>query len=81
MPSYSYKDETALAYEAFKKRLRSEASIVLAAVLNEALSEGTKRFNEELARGGIPRIDVTEDTLRELLLAAAQRELAAPDGD
>jgi hypothetical protein len=78
MPSYNYKSPAELAYDAFKKRLRTEGAIILSAVLNEAIAVGTKRFNDELNNGGIPQIDVTPDTLRELLLAAAQHELAAP---
>lgn len=75
MPSYGYKDEVALAYDANKQRLRVEGKIVLAAVMNEALREMTAQFNEALGRGEVLEISGSREELKELMLAAAKREL------
>lgn len=75
MPNYTHKDAVTLAFDANKKRLRTEGSIVLAALMNEALNEMTTRFNAGLAEGEILEIGGSRDELRELLRDVAQREL------
>jgi hypothetical protein len=75
MPDYRYKDAVALAFDANKKRLRTEGSIVLAALMNEALNEMTTRFNAGLSEGEILEIGGSRDELRALLRDVAQREL------
>lgn len=77
MPTYGYKDEVALAFEANKKRLRAEGSILLAEVLNEALNEMTTQFNAALARGEILSIGGTREEMKGLLQAAAVKRLEA----
>ena len=76
MPAYAYKDAAALAYDANKKRLRTEGQILLAAAMNEALREMTTQFNEALKRGEVLEIGGSREELKALLLSAAQRELA-----
>ena len=75
MPSYHYKDEVARAFDANKKRLRAEGSIILSDLLNEALHEMTIDFNRALARGEILRIGGSREELKAFLRIAAQREL------
>lgn len=77
MPTYSYKDEVALAFEANKKRLRAEGSILLAEVMNEALNEMTVQFNAALARGEILSIGGSREEMKDLLRLAAQKRLQA----
>lgn len=77
MPSYGYKDDVALAYDANKKRLRVEGNIVLAAVMNEALREMTSQFNAALAQGDVLEITGSREELKGILLQAAKRELAS----
>lgn len=75
MPTYTYKDNVALAYDANKKRLRAEGSILLAELMNEALSEMTTQFNEALNHGEILEIGGTREEMKALLWKAAQRQL------
>lgn len=75
MPNYLYKDDVALAYDANKKRLRTEGSIMLQAAMNEALSEMTAQFNEALARGEILEIGGSREEMKALLYSAAQKKL------
>ena len=75
MPNHTYKDEVALAYDANKKRLRTEGSIILAAVMNEALHEMTSQFNAALAEGGILEITGSREEMKSFLRSAAQKEL------
>ena len=79
MPNYTYKDAVGLAFDANKKRLRAEGSILLAAVMNEALNEMTEQFNEGLKRGEILEIGGSRDEMKQFLATAAQRELGAGD--
>jgi hypothetical protein len=58
---YTRKDPAQLAYDANKKRLRAEVSVITDAVLNEVLSEMTKQFNDALNRGEILTIGGTRD--------------------
>jgi hypothetical protein len=76
MPSYTYKNEVDLAFDANKKRLRCEGAILLQQVLNEALHEMSEQFNAGLAEGEILEIGGTREEMRQLLLAAANRKLA-----
>jgi hypothetical protein len=75
MPSYLYKDNAALAYDANKKRLRAEGAIVLASVMNEALNEMTDQFNKALNEGKILEIGGSREEMKSFLRLAAQREL------
>ena len=75
MPTYNYKNHTALAYDENKKRLRLEASIVLAEIMNEALKEMTREFNDGLARKHLHRLSAAE--ARAFLSAATRKMLEA----
>ncbi len=75
MPSYGYKDDVALAFDANKKRLRAEGSILLAEAMNEALDEMTTQFNEALAVGQILYIGGSREEMKALLFTAAQKKL------
>lgn len=75
MPAYQMKDQVQLAYDANKRRLRVEAQVVLADVMNSALSEMTSQFNKALERGEILDIGGSRDELRALLWEASKREL------
>ena len=77
MPTYGYKDDVALAFEANKKRLRAEGSIILAAVMNEALHEMTTQFNAALARGEILSIGGSREEMMGFLRDAAAKQLEA----
>lgn len=80
MPSYNTKDSVALAYDANKKRLRAEGSIILAELLNMALAEMTGQFNDALDRGEILEIGGTREEMKGFLRVAAKRQLALTDG-
>jgi hypothetical protein len=69
MPSYNHKDAVVLAFDANKKRLRTEGSIVLAALMNEALNEMATQFNAALGIGG------SREEMKAYLRVAAEREL------
>ena len=75
MPNYTYKDDVSLAFEANKKRLRAEGSIILSALLNEALSEMTTQFNAALARGEVLEIGGSREEMKAFLRVAAQKQL------
>lgn len=77
MRGYTHKDAVSLAYDANKKRLRTEGSIVLAEVMNAALTEMTDQFNEALNRGEVLEIGGSRDEMKALLLAAARKQLRA----
>jgi hypothetical protein len=75
--SYRRKDQVQLAYDANKKRIRAEASILLDAVVNEALDVMTAEFNEALLRGEILRIDGTQQEMVAFFQKAARKQLKA----
>lgn len=75
MPSYGYKDEVALTFEANKKRLRAEGAVILARLMNEALNEMTTQFNAALARGEILSIGASAEEMKGFLRTAAQKQL------
>ena len=77
MPNFSHKDSVALAYDANKKRLRAEGSIILAEVMNEALHEMTTQFNVALGQGQILHIGGPREEMKQLLRAAAVKELSS----
>lgn len=79
MPSYIYKDNIQLAFDANKKRLRTEAAVIYDAIVNEALGEMTKQFNIALARGDILEIGGSREEMKGFLRVAAQRELGVGD--
>lgn len=76
MPSYNHKDAVELAYDANKKRLRTEGAILLAEAMNEALNEMTEQFNAALDQGNILHIGGTREEMKALLFSAAQKKLA-----
>jgi len=80
VPNYITKDNVQLAYDANKKRLRAEGSIILAEVMNSALSEMTAQFNAALGNGQILEIGGTREEMKEFLRIAAQKQLGAGDG-
>lgn len=75
MPSYTYKDVSTLAYDANKKRLRAEGAIILAELMNEALSEMTQQFNDKLAQGIVLEIGGSREEMKGFLRLAAQKQL------
>lgn len=77
--SYKKKDNVALAFAANVKRIRLEARIVLDHVLNEALAEMSKEFDEGLLRGELLNIAGSPEELKEFLRRAAEKELK-PEG-
>lgn len=76
--THNRKNANALTFDAGKKRLRTEARIVLDQVLNEALARYATEFNAAIKRGIRPQVTFTPDELRALLLRSAQRELTPP---
>lgn len=79
MASYNHKNQYALAFDANKKRLRTEGGIILARVMNEALNEMTERFNEGELRGEVLEIGGSQEELRELLFLASQKAIGPGD--
>lgn len=77
MPNYMYKDEAALAWDANKKRLRTEGAIILAEVMNEAINEMTLQFNEALEKGQIVSIGGSREEMKDFLAAAARKQLGS----
>lgn len=75
MPSYNKKDKVTLAYDANKKRLRAEGSIILMHIMNDAISEMDTQFAEALNRGEILNIGGTVAEMKEYLRRAAEKEL------
>lgn len=73
--NYNYKGPEKLAFEANKKRLRTECNILLERVINEVFNEMTLQFNEALADGQILEISGSRDHVKELLRIAAAKEL------
>lgn len=81
MADYTYKDESALTYDANKIRLRTEGRLLLARLMNEAIAEMTRQFNDAQLRGELLEVTGNQDQLRELLWAAAQHTLGPGDVD
>lgn len=81
MASYIYKDKYALAFDANKKRLRTEGGILLARVMNEALNQMTEQFNEGKHRGEVLEIGGSQEELRELLFLASQKAIGPGDAE
>jgi len=79
VPNYISKDNVALAFDANKKRLRCEGQIILAEVMNAALSEMTQQFNAALGEGQILEIGGTREEMKEFLRIAAQKQLGTGD--
>lgn len=73
--NYNYKGPERLAYDANKKRLRVECTILTDRIVNEILNEMTLQFNEGLAEGKILEFKGSEDHVKDLLRIAAQKEL------
>lgn len=63
MSRYNRKDAVQLAYDANKKRLRAEVSVITDALLNEVLDEMTEQFNAALLRGELLQISGSRDEL------------------
>ena len=80
MPKYMHKDRVQLAFDANKKRLRTEGAIVLAAVMNEALAEMTYQFNEALERGELLEIGGSREEMKAFFRQAADRQLGSGSG-
>jgi hypothetical protein len=80
MAGYKRKDAVTLAFDANKKRLRAEGSIILAEVMNEALAEMDDEFQAALKEGRILEISGTRAEMKEFLRRAAVRELGIPEG-
>lgn len=79
MPTYNTKDAVELAWDANKKRLRAEGSIILAELMNMALDEMTSEFNAALDKGEILEIGGTREEMKGFLRVAAQKQLGAGD--
>jgi hypothetical protein len=76
MSGYRKKDAVRLAYDANKKRLRCEGQVILDAVLNEALDEMDRAFQDALSRGEILHIGGSAEEMRAFLRLAAEKQLA-----
>lgn len=74
---YRKKDYVALTYEANKKRLRAEGSIILAIIMNEAIAEMDAQFADALNEGEVLNISGSPEEMRAFLRHAAERELGA----
>jgi hypothetical protein len=72
MSSYNHKDKSALAYDEGKRRLRCEVQNVCAGVLNEALDDMTKQFNEGLHSGQLFRISFSHEEIAALFVKHLQ---------
>lgn len=77
MTGYRKKDRLALAYDANKKRIRTEGTIILNEVLNSALAEMDRQFQEAVNRGELLSIVATGEEMRAFLRDAAARELGS----
>lgn len=75
MASYKKKDKVTLAFQANVKRLRAEGAIILAEVMNQAISEMDEAFQEALNKGELLHIEGTREEMKKYLRAAAEREL------
>lgn len=75
MAGYRYKDNVELTFDANKKRLRAEGSIILSAMMNEALNEMAKQFHEALGRGELLEIGGSREEMKAFLRIAANRQL------
>lgn len=73
--NYTYKGPEKLVYDANKKRLRTECTILFDRVINEIFNEMTIQFNDALAEGKILEIKGSEDHVKELLRIATKKEL------
>lgn len=69
MPDYKYKNQSALAYDANKKRLRAEANIITSEALNEAIENMTQEFNSSLHNGIILELTDTVSVRKRLRAA------------
>lgn len=78
MSGYQKKDAVRLAYNANKKRLRCEGQVILDAIMNEALDEMDRQFQEAIGRGEILHIGGSAAEMRAYLRRAAEKNLALP---
>lgn len=76
--SYHKMDEVELAFEGNKKRLRTEGSIILQRVMNEALAEMTSQFQESLAHGELLQLGGTAAEMKQYLKLASEKQFALP---
>ena len=76
MSGYTKKDEVTLAWLDNREKIQLQGRQLLRRVLNEALTELDKQFNEALENGDVLELDASKEELKALLLATAQRELA-----
>lgn len=74
--NYNYKGPEKLAFDANKKRLRVECTILMDRVVNEVFNEMTLQFNEALAEGQILEFSGATEHVKELLRIAAAKELS-----
>lgn len=73
--NYNYKGPEKLAFDANKKRLRTECTILMDRVVNEVFNEMAIQFNEALSNGQILEFKGSEDHVKTLLRIAAAKEL------
>ncbi len=83
MPSYTHKGISDLAYDANKKFLRTAAVQIYDALINEALAEMTRQFNEALARGEVLRLRPEPEEMLGFLRAAVEqvKQLELPSAE
>lgn len=74
-----YKDEIALQYEAQVMRLRTEGRIIFARVMNTVEDEHKKMFQSLIAQGGLPEIEITGETIKNMMWQSAQKVLTPAD--
>lgn len=76
MAAHKKKSKTELIYDANKKRIRTEGSILLAELMNEALDVMTEKFEEAKQNGGVLELDGNRGKLKEYLWEASKRTLS-----
>lgn len=73
MATFTHKTDVDLTFDANKRRIRTEANILLAALINEALEEMSTKFNKGLAKGNVLEIGGDRDEMRALLRRVAKK--------
>lgn len=73
---YTRKDEVTLAWLDNRDTVKSQGSMLLRRVLNEALTELDAQFTAALKAGQVLELDPDKSAIKALLLKVAQKELS-----
>lgn len=75
MARYNRKSKSDLVYDANRKRIRAEGAILLAELMNEALTVMTEQFEIAEQEGEVLELDGNKEQLKAYLWEASKREL------